>query len=197
MFQRTLEQIVTNYAHLVETHGDSPASGQWDNTSQDFRFAQLIRIANLEGKHVLDFGCGIGDLLDYLHKHNIDCTYTGIDIVQPAIALAKTKFKDFECLNIFEEPVHKSFDFALLSGVFNNATPDADLYMREILQRVFSMTRLGVAFNFISDRVNFRDEDMAYHDPTEVLKFCIDSLSRKTVLHHHYERCDVSVFVYV
>jgi hypothetical protein len=37
---------------------------------------------------------------------------------------------------------------------------------------------------------------MAYHDPAEVLDFCIRNLARKVVLEHHYERVDVVVFVY-
>ena len=44
--------------------------------------------------------------------------------------------------------------------------------------------------------VNFTSPGMAYHDPTEVLDFCIRSLSPKVSLHHHYERVDVAVFVY-
>jgi hypothetical protein len=37
---------------------------------------------------------------------------------------------------------------------------------------------------------------MAYHDPAEVLRFSLDHLSPRIVLDHHYERCDVAMFVY-
>ena len=37
---------------------------------------------------------------------------------------------------------------------------------------------------------------MAYHDPVVVFDFCLNNLAPKVTLHHHYERCDVAVFVY-
>lgn len=39
-------------------------------------------------------------------------------------------------------------------------------------------------------------EERSYHNPLEIFKFCIDELSPKVNISHHYEKCDVSVFVY-
>ncbi|MBN3905791.1 MAG: hypothetical protein HWQ35_04165 [Nostoc sp. NMS1] len=44
--------------------------------------------------------------------------------------------------------------------------------------------------------VNFRQETMAYYEPEAVLRFCIQQLSRKVTIIHHYYHCDVCIYVY-
>ena len=74
--------------------------------------------------------------------------------------------------------------------------PECDIFMRELVTKSFKHCTRGMAFNFISAHVNFTDPEMAYHDPAQVLDFCIRNLTRKVVIHHHYERTDVAVFAY-
>jgi hypothetical protein len=100
------------------------------------------------------------------------------------------------CRDITEEPLNGEFDYALISGVFNNRIPDPTSFLRELTRSAFNHCQKGLAFNFISTHVNFEDAAMAYHDPLDVLEFCIRELSPSVTLHHHYARCDVAVFVY-
>ena len=88
------------------------------------------------------------------------------------------------------------FDYVLISGMFNNAIPDGVTYLHEMTSLAFRHCALGMAFNFISTHVNATDAELAYHDPVAILDFCLRHLSRKVTIEHHYERCDVVVFVY-
>jgi hypothetical protein len=65
-----------------------------------------------------------------------------------------------------------------------------------MISTVFKRCSVGLGFNFISTFVNYTDPELAYHDPMEVLEFCLRELSPRVIMQHHYERCDVAVFVY-
>jgi hypothetical protein len=133
-----------------------------------------------------------------LLEHFGQVDYTGIDIVPEMITHAAKKYPRarFLCRDLSAEALDETFDYVMISGPFNNAMPDADDFLRELITLAFRYCTRGLAFNFLSSHVNFTEPEMAYHDPAHVLDFCIRRLTRKVVLHHHYERVDVAVFAF-
>jgi len=190
--------IVENYRNLLRKHGSGPEVGQWSAEGQRFRFEKLIQIGDLKGKRILDLGCGIGDLYPLLLDRFGEVDYTGVDIVPEIVASAAGKYPDarFECRDLLAGDLGETFDYVLISGMFNNARPDCTVFLKQMIVAAFRHCRVGLGFNFISTHVNTLDDEMAYHDPAEVLSFCLENLTRKVSLHHHYERCDVVVFAY-
>lgn len=192
------EALVENYRRLFREHGASPLAAQCSPEGQRMRFDELMRIADLSGTTVLDLGCGIADFYPLLSERFPGLIYSGVDIVPEMIEYARQRYPEitFQCRDILEEPLDETFDYILISEMFNNAIPGATDFLKSMVSGAFKNARRGLAFNFISTHVNFVSEDMAYHDPTEILNFCISNVSRRTALFHHYGRCDVSVFVY-
>jgi len=192
------EMMIANYRSLFQKYGDAPEATQWTSEGQRFRFHKLMEIANLRHRRVLDLGCGIGAFYPVLTEKFGDLDYTGIDIVPEMVDFAALKYPRarFLCRDLSTDGLDETFDYVLSSGVFNNAMPDCDAFMRELLTLGFTYCTLGMGFNFTSTHVNFTDLEMAYHDPAQVLDFCIRNLTRKVVMHHHYERVDVAVFAY-
>jgi SAM-dependent methyltransferase len=190
--------LIAHYTNSLRKHGDTPEGVQFSPEGQRFRFEKLIQIADLRGARVLDVGCGLGHLFPFLEARVEGVRYTGVDIVPEAIAYAAAKYPcgHFVCQDITECPLENEFDFALISGVFNNRIPDSWAFLKDLTRSAFSHCRKGLAFNFISTHVNFEDAAMAYYDPSEVLEHCIRELSPRVTLHHHYDRSDVAVFVY-
>jgi len=192
------EMIISNYRDLFQKHGDTAEATQMSADGQRFRFQKLMEIADLRNRRVLDLGCGIGDFYPQLIEKFGQLDYTGIDLVPEMVDFASKKYPGahFLCRDLSTQGLDETFDYVLASVVFNNAMSDCDAYMRELLTHAFKYCTLGLGFNFISSHVNFTDPEMAYHDPAEVLDFCIRNLTRKVLLHHHYERVDVAVFAY-
>ncbi|HLJ93369.1 MAG TPA: class I SAM-dependent methyltransferase [Gemmataceae bacterium] len=192
------DMLIANYRGLFQQHGDAPEATQMSADGQRFRFLKLMEIADLRNRRVLDLGCGIGDFYPFLIEKFGTLDYTGMDLVPEMARFAAKKYPAarFRCCDISTRSLEDRFDYVLASVVFNNAMPDADTYMQELLTHAFRLCTVGLGFNFISRHVNFTDPEMAYHDPAEVLDFCIRNLTRKVVLHHHYERADVAVFAY-
>lgn len=185
------------FEEAFEKWGDSPKSCLWDE-KMVFRYEELTKIGDLNGAEILDIGCGIGGFYEYCvqDKAISDIKYKGIDLVEGMIELARSKYPEveFETSNILEKKIDKSYDYIIFCGVFNVCMDDE--YMMRMLSEAFEHCKKGMAFNFISAYVNFREQEMAYHDPVKVLQFCIEKLSPKVRINHHYNKCDVSVFVY-
>lgn len=180
-------------------YGDDPRSCLW-NSNVDFRYEELNRIADLNGASVLEVGCGIGGFYDFcINGMGIkNFRYKGVDLVPGMIELARKKYPsaEWEVCNILEKERGKEqrFDYVILGSIFNVSTQTWE--MKEILAKAFLYCRKGMAFNFISSYVNYKDDAMSYHNPQEIFSFCVENLSRKVNMNHHYAKCDVSVFVY-
>lgn len=192
--------ISAHYRALVTTHGAAPEGTQMSAEGQRFRFEKLMEIGDLSGLEVLDLGCGTGAFYPFLAGRFPTMKYLGVDILPEMVSVAArtwpgARFRSCDPLAADDAELGR-YDVALLSGIFNNARPDSDEFLRAIIRRAFRAARHAVGFNFISTVVNRRDPEMAYHDPAEILRFCIDELSPRVTLQHHYQRCDVSVFIY-
>jgi SAM-dependent methyltransferase len=190
--------INEHYRALVRLHGAAPAAAQMSEPGQRFRFEKLLSICDLDGLTVLDLGCGPGAFFPQLHQRFPHARYTGIDILPEMVDVARTAHPQasFLCRDVLADGLPERYDVVLLSTVFNNARPDAGDFLQRMVGAAWAGCGRAVGFNFISTRVGHRDAGLAYHDPGEVLRFSIDRLSPRTVLHHHYERCDVALFVY-
>ena len=65
-----------------------------------------------------------------------------------------------------------------------------------MLRRMYEVCRVAIAFNLMSDRVDWRSPPL-YHAPAgEVLDFCRAELSPWVVLRHDYPLHEYSVYVY-
>ncbi len=194
----TVVDLRRHYQQRFATHGDGPLATQMSREGQRFRFLKLFEIADLNGCSVLDIGSGLGDMYPLLRLQHPTARYQGIDIVPEMVAWSSAKFPDvpFRVANLLEDTITDHADYVLMSVVFNNAMADPTGFLEALVSRAWERCTRGLAFNFLSAHVNFVDESMAYHDPARVLDFCIRRLSRKVRIEHHYERCDVAVFVY-
>lgn len=191
--------IVDNYRNLFLKYGDSPEAVQFGSrASQLFRFEQLVKIADLKGARILDIGCGLGDLYPFLSDRFGEVEYMGIDIVSETVAFAAEHYPQarFKCHDILGNPLDEKFDYVLINSVFNNNIPDGEDFIQQLIVAGYEHCTQGMAFNFISTYVNFREVEMYYHDPVAIFDFCIQRLSRRVSIHHHYQKCDVAVFVY-
>ncbi|HMX17589.1 MAG TPA: class I SAM-dependent methyltransferase [Rhodocyclaceae bacterium] len=198
MDELTKKSIIENYRDLHRRHGSGPRVAQLSAEGQRFRFEKLADIGDLGGKSVLDIGCNLGDFLPYLNARFQAVDYTGVDIVPEIIEDARKRHPGarFVCADVLDGQFSGSFDYVFISGVFNNAIPDGTRFLKRLVEFAFRSCRLGVGFNFISTIVNFRDKELQYHDPVEVLSWCLQDLTPKVSLFHHYARCDVAVFAY-
>src|SRR4051812_38280614 len=192
-----LDPLRESYRATLAEHGTSPGAVKLSAAGQRERFAQLAAIDDLSGHSVIDVGCGLGYLYEYLREHLDNVEYTGVDLVPEMAERASERFPEasFAAVDVLAEGLPGEYDYVLLSGVFNDAMKDATGYLRDILGACWPAARLGLGFNFISSHAQQQAPDaLSYHDPAAVLDFCL-GLSPYVDLQHFYARADVSVFI--
>ena len=180
-----INDLTTHYRYLLQQHGDSPEAVQHSSQeSQEARFRILSEIADLNGKRVLDFGCGTAHFASYLKELDIDCTYVGVDIVPEFLDIAKAKHPAHS-FGDWSDFMDEEFDFAFASGVFNNKMIDNKSFYESTLTALFERVRGGVAFNMMSTYVDFQVDELFYASPEEIFAFA-KSLTPYVTLRHDY-----------
>ena len=142
--------------------------------SQRIRFQVLCRNVRLDGKSLLDVGCGLGDLLTFLQRRGIGVAYTGVDLLEKMVAAASRRHPDnaFVCADVFAEDrfAPGSFDVVFVSGMFNLDLGNQAEFLTRALPRLLEIAREHLVFNLLHRRAEFRDDRYAYADPGEVMR---------------------------
>lgn len=184
-------ELIRAYQDRLNQHGPSAEAVQYSDTqSQYARFSVLAEI-DPHIKSVLDVGCGLADFWRYLRSTGSDARYCGVEIVPEFVeiagqAMAADTDADIRLLDAEASDLPKGFQYAVLSGVFNNRMDDNWGFMTATLKRMWAAAEDGIAFNAMSTHVDFRDDALWYVDPAEVLAFCKRELGGHPVLRHDY-----------
>jgi len=180
-------RIAMHYRELLKHHGDSAAAAQYSSReTQERRFGELIKIAPLEGASVLDFGCGTAHLATYLKQQGVNVHYTGVDVVEEFFGVAASKHPEHR-FGFFEDFSHESFDYVMVSGVFNNKRRANRVFYQDWVRKLFACCRRGLAFNMMSTYVDYRDSGLFYEKPESVFEFVKKEITPFVTLRHDYE----------
>jgi SAM-dependent methyltransferase len=187
------------YEEAFLQYGESPESLQWGNyRSMALRFRQLVAGLDINGRRILDVGCGMGDLLPYLYAKSSDFNYLGVDIVSEFIEIAKKRYKghDFKLADPFTEKLHQKFDLIFLSGVLNIKVPNYQEERKERIKKLFGLAGEAFAFNMAGTWKQLPDAyPVSYMRTQEVLDFCL-TLTPKVILRSHYLPRDFTIVMY-
>lgn len=191
-FPEVNRRLAEHYTSLHTQYGDDYRTAQYsDRPSQEARFAVLADIGVAPDSSVLDFGCGMGDLLGFLRQtRGFAGEYTGYDLSEDVVAAARKKHEGanacFEVRDIFQDAPSKQVDFVLICGTFNINFGANRAYVRRALEILFPLCRRGLAFNLMSTYVDFKQPDLYYADPEETFEYCKTKLSAAVALRHDY-----------
>ncbi len=179
--------VQSHYRDLLAQHGDSHLSAQYSSKeTQELRFFQLLRSGNIEGKKILDFGCGAAALAGHINSLNIKCEYVGYDFVDEFYPIAQKKYPEARFINK-KQLDEETFDFVFISGVFNNKTPDNQVFFEATISELFEKTRYCLAFNMMSAYVDYQDENLFYAFPEEVFSYCKKNVTPFITLLNDYQ----------
>jgi hypothetical protein len=202
---KIIEDQAEIYRESFAQHGDAPrATYNAGREVQELRFARLMRYLTpiRSPFSVHDVGAGLCDLHGYLLAQGVEHTYSGTDVVQEMIDHARKKYPDATLYrrDILDGTVADRHDFVVLSGLFNlPGSTERETWKRFVLRMVdamFEMSKVAVAFNFLSSYRTFTDPELFYIDPAEILDHCMKHLSRLVILDHGYPlfECTATIF---
>lgn len=181
------DRLRDHYHALLQRHGDTAEAAQYSSReSQERRFLQLMRIGDLRGSRVLDFGCGTGHLATFLRDRGIGVAYTGVDVVEELLNVGRAKHPQHR-FGQLADFAGESFDYVLVSGVYNNRRSDNRLFWQSSVRELFALCDRGLAFNMMSAYVDFEDSNLFYEKPETAFAFVKQELTPFVNLLHDYE----------
>jgi len=121
LYKREKERIIERYNEKLKKNPKEDLLSTGSKIRREIRYQVLTEIGNLQGKRVLDLGCGIGDFWQYLIEKKIECEYVGYDINPNIVKIAKERFPNvrFEVKDVLLEDF-PNFDYIVSTSSFNN-----------------------------------------------------------------------------
>ncbi len=185
------ERVIEMYRAAFAAHGDTPAAVLWPKGRQALRFDALTSHIHVDGFSLLDYGCGLAHLKDYLDQRFGAYRYHGVDLVPEFIEAARTKHPTarFDLISEQRRP-DAAYDHIVASGTFNILWRDDPrehrALVRETLRRLFDLSIVSLSVNFMTDRVDYR-QDGAYHENVvDIYEYARDALSPRLVINQAY-----------
>lgn len=200
-YDQVKEKNLKFFSGLLEESEDEHHVVAQSKLSHMKRFEKILELGDFNHKRLLDVGCGIGGLSDFLEERGIRCHYTGIDINPGMIALAKEKhpgIKDrFFVFDILETDLEQRFDYVVSNGPLNlkfEGTMNMDMTVK-ILGEMYRLSQIGMMMTMTSSFTRKPNEETFYYDPAVILaktfEFCVN-----TRLDHTYLPHDFAIFCY-
>ena len=187
------------YKKLFDKHQQSHKSLNWGSREgQHLRFKILAGIGLLEGKCILDVGCGLGDFAGWLDQNNIRVEYTGLDLTPELVGQARKNYPEHKFVqgSILDESllIGQQFDFVFSSGIFCTYNMNGDAWLREAVSRMWLLCKEGVAFNSLSTWSEVLESDEYYADPASTLEFC-RTLTPWVAMRHDYHPREFTIYI--
>ena len=186
------------YEELLESFGPSPAALGWrSQITQRIRFEVLAQIGDLHEASVLDVGCGLGDLYEFLRARGLRCRYLGVDITPAMVAAAQKNHPEgnFALLDILTDPPAERYDYVFASGIFNMKISDNEGFVRSMLVRMFEICRRAVGANMLCRCAPRQDRALHYFNPAEMFLFA-RTITPLVALRHDYHLDDFTLYLY-
>lgn len=185
------DELRDHYRALFRKYGDVAQSLQhFDAKSQSNRFRVLSEFADDTGS-VVDVGCGLGHLYDFLRDRGFAGRYLGLDFVAEFIEQGRRNHAGndavrFQSFDMRQDRYPEGYDTLVMCGVFNNRLPDSESFLTDTLLKTFRAARKGIAFSALSTYVDFQIPELFYADPLRIFDFCKTMLSKRVALRHDY-----------
>lgn len=199
MTQTEITKTENLYTRRYEQYGDSYKTLDWGNQEgQWLRFKILAEIGDISNSSILDVGCGLGHFVDWLEEQQITAQYTGLDLTSTLVTAAQKRHPHHQFItgDIQSEQIlqDQSFDYVFASGVFSTYHKNAFGFQKSIINRLWSFSQCGIAFNSLSVWAENKEAGEYYADPFIVADFC-RLISPWVVLRHDYHPRDFTIYL--
>ena len=149
------KKIIEHYEECFKKFGDTPQGVDWTKDEQvEFRYNTMIELINFREKsfHItenvslLDYGCGLSHLYEYIVKNNIDYVeYTGLEISNKFFEVSRKKFPDNKYIkgDILKDGdlLKNYYDYIIMNGVFTEkrdlSYQDMFVYFEKMIEKIY------------------------------------------------------------
>jgi hypothetical protein len=199
---KNIENVISIYKKAFEENGDSTNSVLTPKGRQDIRFENLLKNIKTDNQYsLMDFGCGLAFLKEYIEKLDLPIVYSGSDIVDDFISHNSKKYPNNEFILLKGKKIFdKSYDYIVCSGVFNllyvENIEEHEQIVFNTLQQLFEKCNHSLSLDFMTDKVDFM-QDGAYHQNiSNLIAFAQKNLSKRIILNHSYMPYEFTITIF-
>jgi SAM-dependent methyltransferase len=171
---------------------------QWSHRrTQRLRFEAFLLDHGLNGKSVVDVGCGLGDFLAHLQARGIEAEYLGYDIAPSMIQQCRARFPShrFETGDFLSYQPNSRFDYTVAFGIHNIRVPAGRAILEHTTRHQFALSSIAAHVSVLSDRSTWFAPHLQAWPVEEILAMAL-SITPHVALHHDYLQGDFSVTLY-
>lgn len=202
------DEIRTCTESYFDRIGDHPTGVGWPNEADALVRYQVmldvIRESPAQPLTLLDFGCGLGHLYEYLQSQSLPMIdYVGVDLSDRFVQQCRSKHPgvQFCCYDLLKNSERTpQFDYAVINGVFTSKCSmtfeQMFSFVREIVTTLFLKANCGLAFNTISKHVDWERDDLFHLPLDDLAAFLCKDVSRNFVIRNDYGLYEQTIYVY-
>jgi len=193
----------------LRQHGENHLGAGYTRTEAEAQaqYALMLGVVRetAEPVHILDFGCGLAHMLDYI-KSKPDLShlrYSGLDLSEAYLTAATHRHPQADLFRLDALAVEDrlpDYDYVILNGIFNYrgqiSYEEMSNYWQRLVTLAFRHARKGIAFNTMSKHVDWEREDLFHLPFDEMAQFVKKHLSRHFVIRHDYPAYEYTTYVY-
>jgi SAM-dependent methyltransferase len=162
----------------------SQSAVAWFDGGQEIRFRELAKIIpeRRNFSTLLDVGCGMGDMRDFLLKNGYPgIDYTGIDALDKMVESGKRKYPGIRLHKeeFMSESFRSEFDILICSGAMNlrvfRTEKKQEQYIADFIHKLYRLSIRGCAFNLLCTRESHHfgsDRNIFYADRKRIYGLC-------------------------
>ncbi len=208
------KNIVKHYERCFDKYGDTSKGVDWTQEKQVYiRYKTMLEIINFREKSfqirdkrsVLDFGCGLSHLYEYILNKNINyIEYIGLEISEKFYNKSKEKYPFNKYLLgdlLVDDSFFKSsYDYIVMNGLFTEkrdlSYEDMFSYFSKMITKIYQYSKKGIAFNVMSKQVDW-EKDFLFHVPLDdMANFLTKNISRDFIIRNDYGLYEYTVYLY-
>jgi trans-aconitate methyltransferase len=151
-----IKKLVSDHALWEREFGNSPEAVGWSSERNSERLEALVEpwmpVLLSSRLRVVDLGCGLAHLKDYLDGAGVTCDYTGVDLSPEVLKRAQKKHPKSSFILGDATSVSVEGDIFVSAGMFNRFFEDSAEACSRTLAKVQRACRIGASFNFLSSQ---------------------------------------------
>jgi len=212
ILQNSYLKLADHYTNCLNKHGDTSLGMDWPDKEDNIkRFSIMLDLFktnlynNIKPLKILDFGCGTSHFYEHLKQTGLEknIKYTGIDIIEDSIEISKKKFPEnkYFCLDILDSSESLGqYDYIVINGLFtqkcNLNNNEMKNFLIQILTKLFPLFDKGLAFNTMSNQVDFKRDGAFHLDLNWSSELFTKKFTRKFVVRHDYDLYENTFYLY-
>jgi SAM-dependent methyltransferase len=201
-----------HYGDAYQAHGATSKGVDWghDEARLALRYDKMLAVTHAPPMppgdappSLLDVGCGYAGLLTHAKARGIALSYTGIEAVGDMLAAARAAHPDARLVegDVLElNDADASYDYVVCNGILTQKldTPglQMDQFAGQLIRKMFSLARVGIAFNVMTTKVNFFANNLYYRNPAELLSWCLTEVTPSIRIDHSYPLYEYTMYLY-